>query len=207
MGSKNRTSLRRTILADRDAIPEDWQYERSSRICAQLFRLEQVHNARTVFVYMHFRSEVQTLEFINLCLLTGKTVTIPYTEPAGRQLRAVRITDPERDVEPGYQGIPEPSKRLRSDTGYFDPQGIDVAVIPGSVFDRSGGRLGYGGGYYDRFLDREATRAFRIGVAYALQLVEKVPVEPHDQLLDMVVTEETIYDCRRNRHAQNSSVS
>lgn len=207
MDPKYRSLLRRKILANRDAIPDDGQYERSGRICAKLFMLEQIQNARTVFVYMHFRSEVQTTEFINLCLLLGKNVTIPYTVPAEKQLLAVQITDPELDVAPGYHGIPEPAKRLLHTTGSFNPQRIDVAIIPGSVFDRSGGRLGYGGGYYDRFLEREASHTFRIGLAYEMQLVDKVPVEQHDQLMDMVVTEENIYDCRRNRHAKDCCLS
>lgn len=204
---KNRVQLRRTILGERDLLPQSEQQERSSRICTRLFRLEEVQRAGTVFIYMHFRSEVQTAEFINLCLLLGKTVTIPFTVPDEKRLMAVRITDPERDVEPGFHGIPEPVHGLRLKNGYFAPQGIDIAIVPGSVFDPGGGRLGYGGGYYDRFLEKEAAGALRIGAAYEMQLVENVPLERHDQLMDMVVTEENIYDCRRNRHAKDSCLS
>ncbi|MHB8809208.1 MAG: 5-formyltetrahydrofolate cyclo-ligase, partial [Desulfobulbaceae bacterium] len=69
-----------------------------------------------------------------------------------------------------------------------------------------GGRLGYGGGYYDRFLALEAPQALRIALAFGLQVVEQVPVEPHDQLMDFVVTEANLYDCRRMRHGQDRRI-
>lgn len=201
-----RSSLRKQKMAERDTLSEIDQYTRSSRICVNLFKLEQIQKAQTVFVYMDYRSEVQTMEFINLCILTEKTVTIPYTMPQEKKLVSVRITNPERDVEPGYCGILEPLDRLLQ-TAVTEPQNIDVAIIPGSVFDRKGGRLGYGGGYYDRFLSGPASRAFRIGIAYEVQIVEKVPLQEHDQTMDMVITEKNIYDCRRERYAQDGSLS
>ena len=96
------------------------------------------------------------------------------------------IQNPEKDLVPGYYGIPEPDpqKSLR-----VDPREIDAAVIPGSVFDIHGGRLGYGGGYYDRFLVNDAPQAKRIGLAFEMQVVENVPVQPHDQPLDILITE------------------
>ncbi|MDW7771413.1 MAG: 5-formyltetrahydrofolate cyclo-ligase [Desulfobulbaceae bacterium] len=203
---KIRAKLRRSRLAARDALPETEQETRSSRICANLFKLTQIRNASTVFVYMHFRSEVQTAEFINFCLCHGKNVTIPYTLPDEKQLLAIGITDLDLDLEPGYCGILEPAGRIVK-RAECSPRNIDVVIVPGAVFDRTGGRLGYGGGFYDRFLALKACRAFRIGLAYEMQMIEKVPVEQHDQLMDLVVTEANIYDCRRNRHAQNSSLS
>ena len=88
----------------------------------------------------------------------------------------------------------------------MDPATIDTVLIPGSVFDPSGGRLGYGGGFYDRFLTEAAPRAIRLGVAFELQLVDQVPMEPHDQYMDILVTEQQIYDCRRIRNEKDSSV-
>ncbi|MCW5213519.1 hypothetical protein VU04_11495, partial [Desulfobulbus sp. TB] len=66
-------------------------------------------------------------------------------------------------------------------------------------FDPLGGRLGYGGGYYDRFLTQDAPQAQRIGLAYTQQMVEQVPMEPHDQYMDMIITEEQVYQCRKLR--------
>jgi 5-formyltetrahydrofolate cyclo-ligase len=203
MNHQERARLRRERLAGRDLLTGEELYEKSSRICAKLFRLEQVQNSSTLFVYMHYRSEVRTEEFINLCLLLGKTVAVPLTLPAEKKILAVRITDPERDVVPGYRGIPEPGAALRR-IAPVRPRDIDTAVIPGSVFDRAGGRLGYGGGFYDRYLARGEMRAFRIGLAYEMQMAERVPAEEHDRFMDMVITENNVYDCRRYRHAQDS---
>lgn len=200
-----RSDLRSLKLAERDNLPAGIRFDASTRICSELFRLDQVRDAQTVFVYMHFRSEVQTDEFISNCLRLGKTVTIPYTVVNERRLMAVRVTDLERNIEPGSYGIPEPVAPLLQ-TAVLDPGHVDIAVIPGSVFDRYGGRLGYGGGYYDRFLVYDAARAFRIGLAFDIQVVEKVPVQSHDQLMDLVVTEKHIYDCRRNRDAEDGSI-
>jgi 5-formyltetrahydrofolate cyclo-ligase len=82
-----------------------------------------------------------------------------------------------------------------------DPASIDTVLIPGSVFDVTGGRLGYGGGFYDRFLSNSAPQATRIGLAFSRQLVDRVPMEPHDQYMDFLVTEEQIFDCKRFDHA------
>lgn len=79
----------------------------------------------------------------------------------------------------------------------LEPASIDVVIIPGSVFDRQGGRLGYGGGYYDRFLAQAAPQALRVALAYELQLVDAIKLQPHDQLMDWLVTEKTSYHCRR----------
>lgn len=88
-------------------------------------------------------------------------------------------------LKPGAYGILEPAfnpKRLG------DPEKLDLAVVPGAAFDRDGGRLGRGEGYFDRFL-KEAGRAYKIGLAFKFQLVEKVPSEAHDVRVDEVLTE------------------
>ncbi len=206
MDQTDRKNLRKSTLADRDALSPGERLEKSARICGKLRDLDIVRRAATVFTYMHFRSEVQTGEFITWCLAAGKTVTVPLTLPGEQRLLAVRITDPQNDISPGYCGIPEPApEQVR--TSVYDPAGIDVVVVPGSVFDRSGGRFGYGGGYYDRFLVQDAPRALRVGLAFEVQLVDRVPVQPHDQCMDMVITEEKTYDCRRIRNAQDSRLS
>jgi 5-formyltetrahydrofolate cyclo-ligase len=211
MGGKNmdpteRKKLRNRILADRSALSPGERVAKSTRICRKLLDLDRVRRAATIFTYMDFRSEVQTREIISGCLADGKTVMVPLTLHTEQRLLAVQITDPHADISPGYCGIPEPAKELLH-TSVCDPATIDVVFVPGSVFDCSGGRLGYGGGYYDRFLSQESPKAFRVGLAFEMQLVDRVPVQPHDQFMDMVITEEKIYDCRRIRNAQDSCLS
>ncbi len=190
-------ALRRTILARRDKLSLAEQTKKSEQIISSLLKLPEIQKASTVFVYVNFRSEVQTLSFLRLCIRQGKIITVPVTLVAEKKLQAIRITDPEADLRPGYCGIPEPVPEMRK-TMEVDPASIDVVVVPGSVFDGRGGRLGYGGGYYDRFLSLDAPGATRVALAYDLQLIETVDLQPHDQLMDRLITEKSSYSCRRN---------
>lgn len=187
-------------MSRRNELPPTDRKEKSSVIVRRVLSLPEIKRASVVLVYMHIRSEVMTSDLIGQVLADGKILTVPYTSTADRQLHAVRITDPDHQLIPGYCNIPEPLPELL-DSERFDPASIDAVIVPGSVFDRSGGRLGYGGGYYDRFLATRTPGAARIGLAFEIQLVEQVPVEPHDQSMDFVVTENKIYACRRNRYA------
>lgn len=124
------------------------------------------------------------------------TVGVPLTLPATSRLRMVRITDPDRDLVPGYLGIAEPRPELVERAAL--PSGaIDLAIVPGVAFDRSGQRLGYGGGFYDRFLALEAPQALRVGLGFSVQLVERLPVLPHDMGLDLLFLENEVLTFRR----------
>lgn len=174
--------------------------EKSRNIQTLLTDHPVVTTADHLFIYVDFRSEVETMDFIRQLIKAGKTISVPVTLLEESRLLAVQLTDPDTQLEPGCYDIPEPTaERIAQAT--VDPATIDTVLIPGSVFDTGGGRLGYGGGYYDRFLTESAPQAARVGVAFELQLVDKVPMEPHDQYMDLLVTEQQIYDCGRNRHA------
>jgi 5-formyltetrahydrofolate cyclo-ligase len=200
MSKEHRNTMRQKVLARRDRLSGIERGEKSISISSRVMALPEITVARIVLVYMHFRSEVQTSEMIRQMFAAHQTVTIPHARPDTSHLVAVSVTDLDQHVAPGYCGIPEPLPE-RIENASCDPKTIDAVIIPGSVFDRCGGRLGYGGGYYDRFLTTDAPGAVRIGLAFELQMVDRVPVEPHDQLMDFVVTEENLYDCRRNRDA------
>ncbi len=185
----DRHSLRKTILAARDALPESARKTNSSAIAEHLWQLAPFADSHAPFIYVHFRSEVETSDLINRSLALHKEVSVPLTLTKEKRLDPYRLTDPQQQLILGYCNIPEPDP---SRTPLFDPLGIDVVILPGSVFDANGGRLGYGGGYYDRFLTDQAPQALRIGIAYEMQLVESVPLLPHDQRLNYLVTEERI---------------
>ena len=136
------------------------------------------------------------------CLAEGKSVSVPLTLPQQSELLAVAITDPATDLSPGYKGIPEPSPSL-AELHRVNPQSIDIAIIPGAVFDRSGYRLGYGGGYYDRFLEQKAPQAYRIGLAFSRQLVNRIPALSHDIPMDMLITEKEVFVWPRSGNEKN----
>ena len=196
----DRNSLRKDRLAARDLMEPALRKEKSNRICALLTAHPVITDAGHLFVYVDFRSEVETMDLIRDLIAAGKTISVPVTLLEESRLQAVRLTNPDTQLMPGCYGIPEPTPdQIAKAT--VDPLTIDTVLIPGSVFDTGGGRLGYGGGYYDRFLTESAPRAARVGVTFELQLVDQVPMEPHDQYMDVLVTEQQIYDCGRNRHA------
>jgi 5-formyltetrahydrofolate cyclo-ligase len=195
MVNDERQMLRNKILGARDLLSASERHEKSSSAIQNFWSLPEMKRWSTLFVYVNFRSELETLELIRLCLSQGKRVAVPLVDASTVSMIPLLIQDPEKDLVPGYYGIPEPDpqKSLR-----VAAREIDAAVIPGSVFDIQGGRLGYGGGYYDRFLVNDAPQAKRIGLAFEMQVVEKVPVEPHDQPLDILITEKGIVNLPRN---------
>jgi 5-formyltetrahydrofolate cyclo-ligase len=193
--AKERTTLRTRILAARDTLSAEERRQKSRLITERILALPEFSAARSVFAYVSFRSEVETLPLIAHCLKKGATVSVPLTLPAEHRLLAYAITDPSRDLAPGYYGIPEPAEALP----LVDPGTIEVVVTPGSVFDIHGGRLGYGGGFYDRFLQSAAPQALRIGLAFDLQVVAAVPLKSHDQPLDYLITETRTIPLERKR--------
>lgn len=162
----------------------------SKQIIETLVALPVFREKTHFFIYCSYQSEVETTRLFSRCLEEGKTVSVPLTVPEQLQLQAITITDPSVDLSPGYKGIPEPISSLTERR--VNPQSIEVAIIPGAVFDRTGHRLGYGGGYYDRFLAQAAPQAIRIGLAYSQQVVSRIPGQPHDIPMDILVTDREV---------------
>jgi len=200
-------NLRRQILARRDQLPSRQRSALSARIMDLLLSVPEVREAASFFVYVNFRSEVETLPFITHLLRREKMITVPRTDCTNKTLQVIRLTDPDKELSAGYCGIPEPDPSLTTQHR-FDPGLLDVVITPGSVFDRHGGRIGYGGGYYDRFLASDAPRGVRIALAYDLQMVDRLHLQPHDQSMDMIVTESGVQRFpRETLHAHNSHLS
>ena len=191
---EDREALRQKILGARDGLSDKARQAKSISAMQNFWTLLGMQQWSTLFIYVNFRSEVETLELIKKCINRDIRVAVPLVDASAVRMIPLLIKDPEQDLVPGYYNIPEPDpkKSLR-----LEPGEIDAAVIPGSVFDIHGGRLGYGGGYYDRFLLNDAPQAKRIGLAFELQVVDKVPLEPHDQPLDILITEERIVNITR----------
>jgi len=184
------TQLRKKILTKRNLLTAQEIETRSTAIQQRLLALEEIRHRQSIFVYVSFRSEVATLSLIDALIDMGKTVIVPITRVKEKRLDAIHITNRLTDLEPGYCDIPEPIEALCI-SREIPPEEIETILLPGSVFDMRGGRFGYGGGYYDRFLDKVPT-ATRIGLAFDLQIIEKAPLQEHDELLDIVITESRI---------------
>ncbi len=181
------SQLRKDILSSRDRLSPEEISGKSMAIQKSLLSLDEIRDRQAIFVYVSFRSEVATLTLIDALLDLGKTVIVPITLIKEKRLDAIHITDRTTDLEPGYCNIPEPREELCK-SRKISPEKVETILLPGSVFDERGGRFGYGGGYYDRFLS-QVPKAARIGLAYDLQIIVKAPLQDHDEILDLVVTE------------------
>ncbi|MBM9603937.1 5-formyltetrahydrofolate cyclo-ligase [Desulfopila inferna] len=187
--------IRKEKLAQRDSLTIEEISEKSRIIEKKILSLDEIQSALNIFIYVSFRSEVSTLWLIEELLKNSKKISVPITHVAERRMEAIHIEDLSRDLVPGYCNIPEPNEeRVRNNV--TDPFNIDVVIIPGSVFDERGARFGYGGGYYDRFLEK-IPFAVRIGLAFEMQMVEEAPIQPHDELLDYIVTEQRTIKAKR----------
>ena len=184
-----RAELRRRVLLQRGQLDAQQRLSMETALHRRLCTLPAIKPANVFLVYCAYRSEVGTSNLIDSLLGQSKVVCVPLCDPASVSMRAVRITNPRQDLAPGYKGILEPIPLL-AETQSSPAASLDVIIIPGVAFDRRGYRLGYGGGYYDRFLALEAPQALRIGIAFQMQLVERLPEEPHDVPMDMLLTEQ-----------------
>lgn len=188
--------LKKEKLHLRDTLSGEQQEQYSSCITEQLLQLDMFQEAETIFVYVDFRSEVKTRSLIMQMQSLGKKVVVPVTLLQERDLLPVRITSLEGDLAPGYASILEPVEAIRN-TNCVSPEFIDIIVLPGSVFDEHGGRMGYGGGFYDRFVSQKAPQALRVGLCYELQIVPEAPLQDHDERMDVIVTEKRIINALR----------
>lgn len=179
--------MRREVLARRDALPSAERASASAAIRARLLGLDAVAGARTLLAFAAFGTEVQLDPLLSDRIAHGVGVFLPYIATMSPPvLEIVRVTDLERDLTPSRIGIREPDPKGRRPARV---DRLDVVIAPGVAFDRSGGRLGYGSGFYDRLLPRLRPDTRVIGVAYATQVVASVPTTPRDVPVDAVVTE------------------
>ncbi len=188
--------LRKEKLLARDQLTTEDLKGNSKKICELVMGMTSFQESKTVFIYVDFRSEVKTRELISKMFEMGKRVIVPVTLLAERDLLPVYINNLTSDLAPGYASILEPVESIRK-TQRAAPETIDLIFLPGSVFDERGGRMGYGGGFYDRFVSVKAPRALRVGLAYETQMVERAPLQDHDEYMDRVVTEKRVIHTTR----------
>ncbi|HET6464357.1 MAG TPA: 5-formyltetrahydrofolate cyclo-ligase, partial [Nitrospiria bacterium] len=128
-------------------------------------------------------------------LSLGKRVTVPKMEPASKRLLLSELKDPTRELSPGPIGIPEPKpEAIRP----VEVDRMDLFIVPGIAFDQRGNRLGQGAGYYDRLLTPVAERIPIIGLAFEIQVVERVPTGDHDIRVNWIVTEKRVIEIRKS---------
>lgn len=174
--------LRSFMKFRRALLTTEYLRQSDEGILYRLRALESYRKAAVIFSYVSMPEEVDTRRFIREALQEGKGIVVPRCEEGGI-MNAYRIGSLD-DLEPGAWGIWEPKRQCPK----IQPDIIDLCVVPCVSASRTGVRLGYGGGYYDRYLPR--TEAVRVLLCREQMLCEEIPEEAHDCRMDVVVTEE-----------------
>ena len=175
MSSKQ--ALRAAVRQQKSAMTSTDIAARSEALCRMVLQTKQYQQTSTLYGYLPFNQEVDLIPLLRQAMADGKQVALPKCY--GKEMWFIRISDLTR-VRPGTIGAPEP---VADSPVASDPAAL--VIVPGLVFDRSGYRIGYGGGYYDRFLSAEPQHP-TIGLCYSFQLTDCLEPESHDIPVDLV---------------------
>lgn len=174
----DKTELRREIRARKRAMTEAEIEERSARLAQLFFASRAYQNAKTIYGYLPYNQEVRTVPMLERALKDGKKVAVPKVY--GEEMKFLYLDDLNA-VAKGYAGIPEP---IADEPVAHDETAL--VLMPGLAFDPQGHRIGYGGGFYDKFLAAESNHP-TLALCYEFQMLPKLDVEDHDIPVDTVL--------------------
>ena len=205
-------TLRQSIIAARQNLAASDRASFSLAITAKLGVLPAYQSASTVLGYMSFGAEFMSEAWVQQALADGKQVWLPKVNDSSKQLDLYWVRDLQQDVAPGKWGIPEPVIERCEKVAALDK--LDFILLPGVAFGRDGSRLGYGGGFYDKLLERMDNvnrsvnkRTTLAAATFSMQLVEGIPQETTDRKVEWLFTENEVIDCvsERTRMAKLSN--
>jgi len=179
------------MLALRNSKPIQELDSLSADITRRLLELPEIIGADTVSTYLHIGSEVRTSRIIDWLLSNRRKVIVPITDKPNKRLIFSELRFPEKELQRGALGIPEPKPEFRR-TVPLELAG--VVLVPGVAWDLRGYRIGYGAGYYDRSLNSLRRPVPKIGLSYEFQIVERIPNGRFDRRVDKLLTERRSVD-------------
>ena len=174
----DKTTLRKAIRDQKRAMTPEQIETASALLAEKFFATDFYQAARTLYGYLPYNQEVRTIPILEQALRDGKQVAVPKVY--GDEMRFIYITDLSR-VEKGYASIPEPI-----DDGPVADDPTALVLMPGLAFDPEGHRMGYGGGFYDKFLAAQPTHP-TVALCYEFQMLPQLPCESHDIPVDLVL--------------------
>jgi 5-formyltetrahydrofolate cyclo-ligase len=177
--------IRKSILENREAVDSETRKQWDRYIFNSLTGSDFYKKAKYIFAFVSFRSEVDTHNIILQALKDNKTICVPKIRSKEKGMELYIINSLE-DLKSGYFGILEPVEGCEE----ADIDKIDLILMPGAAFDRAGGRVGYGAGFYDRFISKLGRHADKIALAYHIQLMDSVPMDETDERIDGIITNE-----------------
>jgi 5-formyltetrahydrofolate cyclo-ligase len=190
---ERKDALRKQAHANRNA--QEHKDDLSRRIVGAFMSLPEYAVAETVMFYIDVRSEVRTRYDLELTLQSGKTIVIPWCNADG-ELELFRL-DSMDELEVGMYKILEPRTELRSlPEKQVNVESLDLIMVPGVGFDRLGGRMGHGKGYYDKLLQHARKNTPLVALAFECQVFDEIPVAEHDIFMDKLITEDHVYNGR-----------
>jgi len=188
-----KTELRKQMLQKRRALDKDFIKESEERFLQMINHFSSYQNAKTIMLYMDFQNEAPTRTLLKNALLKNKNIVLPLTDK-NFKIIPYKLGGEEMLITSAL-GISEPNPLT---CPVADPKEIDVALIPGVVFDHMGNRIGFGKGCYDAFLPQLRSDALKVGFSYDFQLLKGIPFEPRDIPMDFILTEKRIFKTLRS---------
>lgn len=190
MAILNKKDIRRKMLRQREQMDNQEVQALSQRIMGKLKKLPVYKTSKTIMLYLSFENEVDSTRIIEDCLEDGKRVVMPYCSKSDMSITPTEIKNLDLDLSENSMGYKQSKKDSLKPV---DISEIDLIVIPGIAFDRKGYRVGFGAGYYDRFLGKVNFEIPTIGLAYDFQIVDSfIKMEDYDIPVDYVMTENRI---------------
>ena len=184
-----KNDFRKKIIELRKNKPTDFIIKSSKEIVDTFLSLDEVKKASTIMLYLDFNNEVRTDCLVNTLINLGKKVLIPITVKTDKSLIPSEIKDLNLELKIGTFGIREPKEEYIRVNSI---DSIDILIVPAVAFDINKYRLGYGGGFYDRFIEKLRSDTLTIGLAFEFQVFDFIPKESHDAQLDYIITEKRI---------------
>ncbi|MEQ1526548.1 MAG: 5-formyltetrahydrofolate cyclo-ligase [Gallionella sp.] len=185
--------IRQGIIALREQLSPEVRVAHSAAITERLLQLPSYQHANVVLGYMNFGAEFDSSAWAKQVLADGKRLALPKVNRQTNQLDLYWVEDLASQLAAGVWGIPEPVAERCERLNTLNE--VEFALLPGVAFTRSGARLGYGGGFYDKLLAQIEHRPTLVAAAFGLQVVEDMPQEATDVKIEWVVIEQEVVDC------------
>jgi len=182
-------NIRKSMLKERKEMKIENVSTFSNKIIEKIMKLPEFINCKNIMLYLSFNNEVNTYAFAKWCLENDKKVIVPYCIKETREIIPYEINNLQNDISKSTFGIMEPKHAILKKSNIED---IDLIIVPGVAFDKLCNRIGFGAGYYDRFLPKKSKDTSTIGIAYDYQVIDKIPTDDYDVPLDFIITEKRI---------------
>ncbi|MBF4695359.1 5-formyltetrahydrofolate cyclo-ligase [Fusibacter ferrireducens] len=184
----DKKQIRQNILKARAALSEQERTDYSQKIMSYLIHSDVFKKASQVASFVDFRNEVCMMPINDYILDQGKSLCLPYIDMKSKTMTFHKVQTLS-ELKLSTYGILEPDPKIHPQV---DLSQINLVLTPGVAFDDKGFRIGYGGGFYDRFFEKLNPEIFKFGIAFSIQQLNAIPLEPHDLPLTALITEKGI---------------